>query len=71
MAVGGVFKCAGFDAAAHFRGMMAFIYVLHIDKSLALLNPVWGAVGVAFIAPAIVEILRAWIIKALLSKIGA
>ena len=38
-------------------GIMAFIYVLHIDKSLTLLNPLWVG-GVAFIAPAIVEIVR-------------
>ena len=53
-----------------FGGMMAFIYVLHIDKSLTLLNPLWVG-GVAFIAPAIVEIVRAWLIKAVQSKIGA
>lgn len=51
-------------------GVIAFIYVLHIDKSLTLLNPVWVG-GVAFIAPAIVEIVRAWLIKAVQSKIGA
>ncbi|MEC7118974.1 MAG: hypothetical protein VXW65_03595 [Pseudomonadota bacterium] len=50
-------------------GVIAFIYVLHIDKSLTLLNPVWVG-GVAFIAPAIVEIVRAWLIKAVQSKIG-
>lgn len=51
-------------------GVMAFIYVLHIDKSLTLLNPLWVG-GVAFIAPAIVEIVRAWLIKAVSSKMGA
>jgi len=48
-------------------GIMAFIYVLHIDKGLTLLNPLWVG-GVAFIAPAIVEITRAWLIKAVSSK---
>lgn len=51
-------------------GIMAFIYVLHIDKSLTLLNPLWVG-GVAFIAPAIIEIVRAWLIKAVQSKLGA
>lgn len=51
-------------------GVIAFIYVLHIDKGLTLLNPVWVG-GVAFIAPAIVEIVRAWLIKAVSSKMGA
>ena len=51
-------------------GIVAFIYVLHIDKGLTLLNPLWVG-GVAFIAPAIVEIVRAWLIKAVSSKIGA
>lgn len=51
-------------------GVIAFIYVLHVDKGLTLLNPVWVG-GVAFIAPAIVEIVRAWLIKAVQSKMGA
>lgn len=51
-------------------GVIAFIYVLHIDKGLTLLNPVWVG-GVAFIAPAIIEIVRAWLIKAVSSKMGA
>ncbi len=51
-------------------GIVAFIYVLHVDKSLTLVNPLWVG-GVAFIAPAIVEIVRAWLIKAVQAKIGA
>lgn len=51
-------------------GIAAFIYVLSIDKTLTLVNPLWVG-GVAFIAPAIVEILRAWLIKVVQSKIGA
>jgi hypothetical protein len=51
-------------------GVAAFIYVLSVDGSLTLVNPLWVG-GVAFIAPAIVEIVRAWLIKAVSSKMGA
>lgn len=40
-----------------FGGVSAFIYVLHVDKQLTLLNPLWiGAVS--FLAPAVVQIVH-------------
>lgn len=50
-------------------GVAAFIYVVSVDKTLTLVNPLWVG-GVAFIAPAIVEIMRAWLIKAVRSRLG-
>lgn len=44
-------------AASVLGGISAFIYVLHVDKQLTLLNPLWVG-GVAFVAPAIIQIIR-------------
>lgn len=44
-------------AASILGGISAFIYVLHVDKQLTLLNPLWVG-GVAFVAPAIIQIIR-------------
>lgn len=38
-------------------GILAFIYVLHADKQLTLLTPIW-VWAVAFLFPAVIEILR-------------
>ena len=38
-------------------GILAFIYVLHNDKQLTILNPIW-VWGVSFLFPAVIEILR-------------
>lgn len=38
-------------------GILAFIYVLHADKQLTILNPLW-VWAVSFLFPAVIEILR-------------
>lgn len=48
-------------AASTLGGISAFIYVLHVDKQLTLLNPLWVG-GVAFVAPAIIQIVRPLVI---------
>lgn len=35
-------------------GVIAFIYLIYVDKALTLLNPIWVG-GVSFVAPAIIQ----------------
>lgn len=41
--------------ASLFGGVAAFIYVLHNDKQLTLLNPLWVG-AVSFLSPAVIQI---------------
>ncbi|MCK4090636.1 hypothetical protein [Acinetobacter radioresistens] len=43
-------------------GFVAFLYSLYLDKSLTLLTPIWVG-GVSFIAPAIIHLIHAALIK--------
>jgi hypothetical protein len=43
-------------------GFIAFLYSLYLDKSLTLLTPIWVG-GVSFIAPAIIHLVHAALIK--------
>lgn len=43
-------------------GFCAFLYCLHIDKALTLLTPIWVG-AMSFIAPAIIHLVHALLIK--------
>lgn len=43
-------------------GFIAFLYSLYLDKCLTLLTPIWVG-GVSFIAPAIIHLVHAALIK--------
>lgn len=43
-------------------GFCAFLYCLHVDKSLTLLTPMWVG-AMSFVAPAIIHLLHAILIK--------
>lgn len=50
-------------------GFIAFLYSLYLDKSLTLLTPIWVG-GVSFIAPAIIHLVHAALIKHFGMKVG-
>jgi hypothetical protein len=50
-------------------GLCAFIYVLHVDKALTLINPLWVG-GVAFVAPVVIGLIRQWAYMTVKSKTG-
>lgn len=50
-------------------GFCAFLYCLHVDKALTLLTPMWVG-GMSFIAPAILHLVHALLIKHFGMKLG-
>ncbi len=52
-----------------FLGVIAFLYVLHVDQKLTIINALWVG-GVAFVAPAMIGLSRQWIITSIKSKTG-
>lgn len=43
-------------------GFIAFLYCLHVDKALTLITPCWVG-GMSFIAPAIIHLIHAVLVK--------
>lgn len=50
-------------------GFCAFLYCLHVDKALTLLTPMWVG-GMSFIAPAILHLVHALLIKHFGMRLG-
>lgn len=54
-------------------GFIAFLYVLNVDKTLTLINPIWVG-GVSFVAPAIIQgvhaLLARFILKFIAKQLG-
>lgn len=50
-------------------GFCAFLYCLHVDKALTLLTPMWVG-GMSFIAPAVLHLVHALLIKHFGLRIG-